>query len=165
MGCDRYKEEKARWLYGESGPDAGDLQDHLEECAECREELSDLDEVLQLYREAAPEGMSERLQGRILRRRPVRPRWVSYVAAAAAAAVLVGFYIMIPGGGTEPVEIAWTDIDFEGQRLVLKVTPRERADAIWFRDAPKAWGPDDFAGAELEQIRSRLTGLAKADLW
>jgi hypothetical protein len=163
MECGKYKEEKVLWLYGESGPDAGSLQEHLETCASCREELEDLDEVLLAYREAAGEEIPASLRARVMHRQAPRAMWFSSIAAAVAVALLLGLLIRPPEPEAEP--ISWREVDFAGIRLVLEVTPKERAEAQRYAAFPAAWDDTSFGGGRLEEIRSRLLALSETDFW
>jgi hypothetical protein len=163
MECEKYKEEKVLLLYGESGPDARALQEHLEACPSCREELEELDEALLAYREAAEETMPAALRGRVLRRQAPRAMWFSNIAAAVAVALLLGLLIRPPG--PEPEPISWREVDFEGIRLVLEVTPKEREEARRCALFPAAWDDESFAGGRLDEVRSRLLALSETDFW
>ncbi len=92
MECNRFLEEK---LAGSGGPA---FRDHLAGCEGCRRDLEEYEEVRGLYREAS----TERYAGAVPRVRRFNP--VSWLPAAAAAAVLLGVLVLtlFEGPGDRP---------------------------------------------------------------
>lgn len=86
MECNRYVEEKV----GET--ESREFREHFAECAGCRRDVEELQEVRDLYRAASV----ERYPGAVPRAR--RGGWGAWVPAAAAAAVLVSILAFILAG-------------------------------------------------------------------
>jgi hypothetical protein len=95
MECTRFVEEKI----GET--DSAEFREHRAGCAGCRRDLEELREVRTLYREAS----TESYRAGVPRLRRTR---VSWVPMAAAAAVLIGVFVLILGG-PRPEDVKPTD--------------------------------------------------------
>lgn len=92
MECNKYVEEKI------GGNDSAEFREHLAVCAECRRDLEELREVRSLYKAAS----TEKYPGRVPQVRRFRGAWVPM---AAAAALLIGVFVMVfSGTSTDPVK-------------------------------------------------------------
>lgn len=115
MECDRFIEEKV----GDAG--SPEFSDHLAECAACRRDIDEYDEIRELYREASTERYSG---GRPRLRRAAWP-------VAAAAAVLVAVFATIVMPPSTPV------VTIASGRLRLE--PWSREDARLDREMDDLW--------------------------
>lgn len=86
MECNRFIEEKV----GET--ESPEFREHLRECAGCRRDVDELEEVRAVYRRASAEKYPRGVSGR---RRGWSARWPMAAAAAVLVAVLV-FILVAP---------------------------------------------------------------------
>jgi len=107
MACKKYKEKIVLHLYGELGEkETKDLLAHIEECAECAEELAYTKKVFQVLDETKTDDIPEAnwekcwntidvgIQGKEHKKKSflLYPRW-AYVSAALLIVFTVGFFL------------------------------------------------------------------------
>jgi hypothetical protein len=134
MECDRFIEEKV----GES--DSPEFRAHREACAGCRQDLEDLAEIRELYREASV----ERYRGGAPAVRRGRAAWAP---AAVAAAFMVGILVTI--------------LVMPARPGVPKPEP-EPAGTAFFRVHLEPWGGEERLSRALEDAWSRLEDMERS---
>ncbi|MHC4663856.1 MAG: zf-HC2 domain-containing protein [Planctomycetota bacterium] len=114
MPCEGFKDDLLPLYYGELSDERRlEVENHLEECADCREELEKMKTALgiirKLPREKAPEDAGREVLETINKDRPGKISWLWALATAAGILIVVAFVFVI----LEPkiIETAVADVE------------------------------------------------------